>query len=164
MPGLLRVLTLLSLVVVLLVGVLWLTPSPLLAGLGLDWRDLPEVQRRRLAEAQRAEDLKRGDDIVLKRTQERKEVIRQVLAGQLTLLQAALCFRRLNRTPADLAVDVRRNFPAASEGESLCLQVIQWTETELTDRGETDLGPVRRLRTELAEMLRRNGTINLPQE
>jgi hypothetical protein len=164
MPLSLRLTGLSSLVVGLFAGALWLAPARLLADLGLDWRVLSEAQRRQVAESERAETLRRGDALVLKRMQDRKEVIRRLLAGQLTLRQAAVRFRHLNNTPAELAIDVRRSYPAPSEGESLCRQVISCAEAELSAQGATDFGPVQRLRTELDDMLRLSGTVEFPQE
>jgi len=137
-------------------------PGPrLLADLGLDWRELAQLHRRHEREQARTAALKRTSDAMARRLAGKTAVVDRLIKGELSLLQAAVVFKRLRDDNAGVDDDLRTAFPAASEGESLCLQVIGWVDAELRYRGG-DLGLVTRLRAELNDILRRDGTVTLP--
>jgi len=164
MAACLRVLAGVALSAALLAGGAPLLPPRLLADLGLDWGDLSDLPRRHAEQRARADDLRRRDGAALERGRARREVAHRLLAGELTLFEAAARFKRLNDTPDGPAVDYRRNFPAPSDGESLCRWVLHYAETELLDAGVTDPGPLESLRGQLEERLVRDGTVELPQD
>src|SRR5262245_50397441 len=102
---------------------------------------------------------------VERRIRAKEAVVEGVLEGELSLVQAAARFRRLNEHPPACRVDPRR-WPGKSEGERLCRQVLDWVECVLQTRGltpsevETALCP---LQCELQTLLDQNDEIELPQ-
>jgi hypothetical protein len=91
-------------------------------------------------------------------------VVERLLEGELSLVQAAAMFRRLNEHPPACRVDPR-HCPGKSEGERLCRQVLGWVEAVLRTRGltpseiESALCP---LQCELQTLLDQNDEIELP--
>jgi hypothetical protein len=59
------------------------------------------------------------------------EVIAKVTAGRLTLREAACRFRELHAQQDDGTRHILRIYPAASEEESLCRNVLAWVEEEV---------------------------------
>src|SRR4051812_16100319 len=71
--------------------------------------------------------------------QARQRIPRGVLDGRLSPLDAAAAFRDLNRRTPALAEPLARDYPADTEGESVCLQVLAWARVELEcRRGDSD--------------------------
>lgn len=62
--------------------------------------------------------------IMATRALARREVIRRLQEGELSLVQAAAMFRDINNSPAWHPCDIRRIFPGNSGEEKLCRQVI----------------------------------------
>ncbi len=90
------------------------------------------------------------------------EVVRRLLVGRLTLLEAAAQFRDLNAEPADCPCQDGHVWPNASLEERLCRQVIAWAQREARD-GATGAGAaVTRLEAELAALLARGEPLRLP--
>jgi hypothetical protein len=80
-------------------------------------------------EAEREARLERQLQAVRKRTEAKWQVVRQLLAGRLTLREAAARFGALNDEPADCPCR-DDHFPGATRGERLCRQVIAWVREE----------------------------------
>jgi hypothetical protein len=92
----------------------------------------------------------------------RAEVLDAVIAGRCPLPEAAAAFWGLNRSMSHFNwANFRRAFPAATEGERCCRQVIGHVAGLLEDRPDRGAAVVRRLEAELQECLRR-GPILLP--
>jgi hypothetical protein len=94
----------------------------------------------------------------------RKEVIRCLAAGDLTLFEAAARFRLLNNIPAELADRGWHLFEGRCEGEKVCRQVLLWAEAELKSvEARSRAGALlRNLEAELAAHIARNGRVVLP--
>jgi hypothetical protein len=94
----------------------------------------------------------------------RKEVAEAVIAGRLDLVEAASRFRELNRrVPVLIGDGIRLFYPAATEEESLCLQVIDRVHHEL---GEDDPCLAAAVASELQSQLERHlrgGPLRLPE-
>src|SRR5436190_6857272 len=101
--------------------------------LGLDfWNapalkdDLDQQQRLRLA-------LDLRDVVVLNRIAVKQEIVQAVVAGRLSLLEAAARFHKLNTGEAKLMTDLRREYPSASDDECMCHNVIAYVKHHLGD-------------------------------
>jgi hypothetical protein len=131
----------------------------------LSWARGPQHQAVSLeAERQREAKLERQSKVTLGRISAKRSVTQQLLAGELTLLEAADCFRALNEVPSDCPGTAYLTLhPGNSEGERLCRQVISWVAGELleTDREEAR-ATVERLEAELEAILATSGTVHLP--
>jgi hypothetical protein len=93
------------------------------------------------------------------KTAARVRVAHQLIAGRLSLLQAAAAFRDLDERWPRTIIPVFDYPNAASEDEIHCLRVIHYVVTEAPpDRAAELTG---RLQAELDAMLR-NGTLHLP--
>jgi hypothetical protein len=63
-------------------------------------------------------------------------VIRQLLAGEMSLAGAAAWFGYLNDNPPDCRNDFRAHWEGSSDGEKLCRQVLRWAAAELNQTEE----------------------------
>jgi hypothetical protein len=115
-------------------------------------------------EAARWDDLVRGEKDLRRRIAGKKELLTQLLAGNITLPQAAAGFRRLERATGLTELFVR-GYQGQSEGERRCRQVIGWTRAhpDGRPRAERDRA-IRRLEEELDNLLYCHGTVELPAD
>ena len=90
-------------------------------------------------------------------------VVAEVIAGRLTLVQAAALF---SAAEADLPADALRvrleTIPGATDPERHCRKVICHVEYALADEPSERQSLVNRLTAELENELQRNGTVSLP--
>jgi hypothetical protein len=93
----------------------------------------------------------------------RQRVARQVLAGKLSLLQAASRYQDLNESHDDFAWDqFRVDFAGSNDDERACRQVIQFAKIELEHDPRAVNLSVTKLERELKDLLR-GGKIHLPR-
>jgi hypothetical protein len=132
---------------------------------GLDVWNLPELQRRKAAADQRSAELARKDALVVERVLAKDQVVREVLADRMTLLQAAAWFRRLNTATPEIPGPDPRNYPGRTEGERYCRQVLLWARMETEELTPSHAEEIRcRLEAELAAHLAsHNGEVVLPE-
>jgi hypothetical protein len=142
------------------------------SGAALFWSErdaTPEGEERRLpapAEqatraGQEAEQLERRQQALLRLVAARRQVAADVIAGRLTLLEAAARFRDLNaETPA--FEDCNRIYPGNSPEERFCRLVIDQVESEMEEEPEQAAELRRRLEAELRQHLGSGGAIRLP--
>ncbi len=125
------------------------------------WRGrapLPEAPGEEAREA----DLARRLRVARQRIDAKLAVVRRLLAGELTLLEAATRFRDINGEPADCPVPDNHLWPSASPEEMLCRQVIVWAQAHARDDSSGAAGAVvDRLEAELEALLAR-GAVRLP--
>jgi hypothetical protein len=108
-------------------------------------------------EAQRTRELEQLREVLVRRTYRRHRVASSLLAGRLSLLEAAGYFRALAQGPPAFDWErFRERWPSASDAERHCHEVIGYVCSE------EDVETRARLRAELAEHLRR-GPLRLPQ-
>jgi hypothetical protein len=91
-------------------------------------------------------------------------IIRELLAGDITLLEAAAGFRFVNDHPPECPCLFRTMVSGDSDGEKACRHVILWVRSHLlaagaTTRAEAVLG---RLEAELRTLLASGDGIELP--
>jgi hypothetical protein len=131
---------------------------------GIDWWNVPEMQRINDAETERADRLDRQAVFVLHRTTAKSELVRAVIDGKMSLLEAAGWFRELNKGNASCPA-TRYASPEGSEAERLCLQVLSWVRGELADRPSSESEPLyRRLQAEFEDLRKGEGGLHLPGE
>jgi hypothetical protein len=93
----------------------------------------------------------------------RKRIARRVVAGKLSLLQGAARFQDLNETCDDFSwEDFRTRFPAATDDERACRQVIQFAKLELDQDSLAGALPIAKVERELEDLLRQ-GRVHLPR-
>jgi hypothetical protein len=124
--------------------------------LGLDW--LAGDQ----ANAQATTLMDYRTEVARRRIEEKHAVIGRLVAGQLSLVQAAALFRQLDATPEDCPGPDRSAWSGRSEEEKLCRQVIHWARNEARHTSAEPDALVARLGAELAEALARDGSVHLP--
>jgi len=153
----------LFLVLAALLGAAWLQLD-LLALCGVDVAEFCTSQEKAFRARQRQEWLRRRVEAIVQRNESREAVMRELLAGRLTLLQAARRFKDLNETPITCQDDYRSTYPGRSDGEKVCRQVLAWLERDLPDLSPSQAALLRStLEEELAENLRQNdGVVVLP--
>jgi hypothetical protein len=117
-----------------------------------------------LAEAERGSRLDDLSGAYARRIFAKHRLVADVIAGRLSLLEAAACFRDLNEQPP--AYDRERFlvlYPGADDDERHCREVLAWVIDQSRgslDAGGTDL-LVARLEAELQAVIDRAGTAPL---
>jgi hypothetical protein len=89
----------------------------------------------------------------------KQQIINELIAGRLELLEAAARFQAAHRTTAACLVVVAA---APGDGESLCRTVIGWVHLALSGRPEEAERVSERLERELQGHLERQGQLSLP--
>jgi hypothetical protein len=112
-------------------------------------------------EGQREARLERQLRVARRRSDAKDRVVRRLLAGWLTLPQAAALFGRLNERPEDCPGQDGYLWPGASQEEKLCRQVIAWAR-EVGRAEAVSAKAVARLERELEALLGRPGGVRLP--
>jgi hypothetical protein len=112
--------------------------------------DLTQIQSQIEEERQRREQLRERSANLCERIFRKEQVIVELRAGRLTLLEAAAIFGELNAREPGCMEQVREVFGGQNDAETLCRQVIQWSH---------ELGPCSA--EELEEILPRDGGVQL---
>jgi hypothetical protein len=114
-----------------------------------------------LEETRRAERLEVYKQVVFWTTGKRSAIASDLIAGRLTLFEAAAGFRAVRQVREKYVQPASVSFPGQTEDEQLCRQVLVSVEARL--RGDpARAAVVARLRKELQEHLERYGTVHLP--
>jgi hypothetical protein len=144
-------------------GGLWLFRPAWLHSAGLDFWNLADAERAVADAEQFGEEIEAVDHIVQERSATREIIIRDLLAEQLTLLEAAAQFRGLEVASPASARSLQR-IPARSEGERYCRQVLLWVRSTTQDWPRSHAEPIlSRLEAELqAHMAEHDGDVILP--
>jgi hypothetical protein len=106
----------------------------------------------------------RPRNIITARIYAKAQIAEEVVAGRVTLLQAAACFRVLDQLPpACPELFCRFTYPGASEEEHCCRAVILWAQGAAEVR-DPYLGAIvgAELEAELTELLH-SGPLDLPE-
>jgi len=134
-----------------------------LADLGLDFWNLPALERALAHEHQRQEKLKQESEQLQEKAQRRSEVIQELVAERISLAEAAARIRDLCEPfyleQALSALEI----PGRTENERLCRLAIYWAGAILRDSPAQAARVQARLEGQLGEELRtNNGQIVLP--
>ena len=116
------------------------------------------------AEHERTAALDRQMKGIAERTGCKEQVMARLVAGELTLFEAAAWFARLAETYPESG-DFHRLHPGSSDGEKWCREVISWAHTKVSwehSAAEADR-LCERLEAELQERLDGYGTVELPE-
>jgi hypothetical protein len=128
-------------------------------GLGPGGSDPAEVFRRVVYELRRGEHLEAQAAVAIRCEEGKREVVRRILAGRLTLVEAVEEFRALGRMNEDGLKELLAAFPGSSEDEALCRSVIFWVAHAAADDPARRADLVARLK---AEMRRHFGGAGAP--
>jgi len=130
---------------------------------GLDLWQLPSLQAGVEAEVRRSDELDAQLTEAQHRVGAKQQVVSDLIAGRLSLLEAAARFRDLTPPSSDAARYLRSVYAGASDDERFCRAVIQWVRgtRRSGSRAEADRVAAR-LEAEFQEYLRRDGRIALP--
>ena len=147
----------------LLLAVLAGARSQYFDSLAAAWAALSDARQVSEQERQRNERLKEQAPAVGQRMTIKSRVVGQLIAGELTLREAAAWFKYVNERPAGCEANYRELFPGASAEESACRQVIAWVRAELNGAAPSRAeATVRRLEAELQGQLECEGKVELP--
>jgi hypothetical protein len=134
--------------------------------MSLDWWSLPELCEQVHNGKEKGVELDRTGEGSLARLAAKEEVTQDLLAGRLTLPQAAGRFRALDASSSAPLPPVSDHFAGMKEEERLCRQVIGWAESAAMTNGSPDVGRTtrQRLESELNVLKEKNhGVITLPE-
>jgi hypothetical protein len=131
----------------------------------LDWWSLPELQENVRQGQQTRAAMEPRCDAAAARLAAKEQTTQELLAGRLTLVQAAARFRVLNASATGEARDLTLYLDGATDEERLCRQVIGWAKGARAIRSpEAGEQTCQRLEEELAGLLASNhGMIRLPE-
>jgi len=93
---------------------------------GLDFWNLPRVNRQLELQARRTEDLDARLENTFSRIEIRQRVVDQILAGQMSLREAAAKFRELTQAVPKHVELVKLHYPDMSEDEMYCRYVLDY--------------------------------------
>lgn len=100
--------------------------------------------------------------LVMEGLQTKQQIINELIAGRMELLQATARFQTVHRTTA-VSIESATGIPAGvSNGENLCRTVIGWVCLSLSGRPEEAERVSARLERDLQGHLDRFGEVNLP--
>jgi hypothetical protein len=99
---------------------------------------------------------------VLERMKAKDAIAEDLIAGKLTLVEAAARVRDLPDGMPGWMNLLPPEELGANDDETLCRHVIGWAQTVLADRPEKAAAVGRRLDAELREHVKRHGTVTLP--
>jgi hypothetical protein len=109
-----------------------------------------ELPRAFQDEGRRAADLRAVQEALSFRHEARREILEDVVAGRMTLLQAADQFKGLNERHPESMTAVRFTYDGGTDEERLCRQVIAGVQGLLDDRPPSEAAPIiARLEAEL---------------
>jgi hypothetical protein len=148
----------------LLLAVLAGARSQGLESLSASWAALSEARRALEREQSRQQKLDAQDGIPAQRLAIKTAATHQLIAGELTLPEAAAWFRYANEQVGAGRDYFREYHPSFSAEEAACRQVIEWVRAELnhTAPGQAAV-VVRRLEAELRGRLECEGKVVLPE-
>jgi len=130
-----------------------------------DSLSLREVLRLLVSEEQRRGALEEEGTAVLLRIQDRQDIANRVIARQMSLQEAAVCFRSLNTEQSKLREEMLlAAFPGNSEEERLCRQVIVWVANALLDDPDRQAVEVARLEAEMKQRFPHEGRTSFSPE
>jgi hypothetical protein len=129
---------------------------------GRSFRQLAEIGAEQERERAREQELLRRGQALRRRIAAKQDLLSRLLAGQLTLPQAAAAFRSLE-DPSQSRVTIPPEWRGLAEGEWRCRAVIAWARERLAalPRAERDRA-IRRMEEELDGLLYCHGSIALP--
>jgi hypothetical protein len=135
------------------------------ANVSLDWWTLPELGEQIRRGHEMDAEMDRAAAGSSKRATAKEWATQGLLAGRLNLTEAAARFRALNATAAAVP-PIPEAYPAATEEERACRQVIAWAECASEQAGPPGAG--RRTRERLVAELnalkeKNHGVIPLPE-
>lgn len=147
----------------LLIGSATVAPDYFTAA-GLDFWSLPELHEQLARGQVRQAEMSLLNASVTERIAQKERLAYELIAGRVTLFQAAARFRAVNQQHPETMQDMRKAFPGGSDEEKLCRQVIAWAQVLLThstppSQREARIG---QLEAELEEQLTRTGKVTLP--
>src|SRR5262245_24742475 len=99
---------------------------------------------------------------VLENLQRKKQIISELIAGRLELIEAAARFQPIHRASADCLADVTGIATKLADNECLCRTMIGWVHLALNQRPEQAERVSEQLERELQHHLDRCGHVHLP--
>jgi hypothetical protein len=130
---------------------------------GLDLWNLPSTTAAIEAETARSDDLDAQQAEVLERLAVKHEIAEQLLAGRLSLSEAAARFRDLTPRGSLGERILRAAYPGAGDDECFCRAVINWVGSREASPSTAHEARVRQLEAELEGRLGRGGKVMLQQ-
>jgi hypothetical protein len=98
----------------------------------------------------------------LHRLQIKQDIVAQLVAGRVSLLEAAARFRAASQPFSDGASLGSAIRPVQESAEHICRTLIGWAYLALSEYPERAEAVTNRLETDLQEVLDRQGSISLP--
>jgi hypothetical protein len=128
---------------------------------GFDFWNLPQINRQLEEQARRSEDLDARLESSLNRIELRQRIIGELLAGQITLSQAAAQFRDLTWAVPKYVALIQMQYPNMNEAEKYCRYVLDYARRYSGHHKEPGQ-IISRLEREFNQSCRQSGSVHLP--
>jgi hypothetical protein len=120
----------------------WVARPAVLRNLGFAVWELPDWQHRLDDQSERDRELDRRWQVSAWRERRKTEICRELIAGRLTLREAATLFLEIPNPPEHLWEDLRFNYKQGTDDERMCRHVIEWA-CDLMSAEETGVAEMR---------------------
>jgi hypothetical protein len=120
----------------------WIARPVALRNLGLAVWELPDWQHRLDDQNERDRELDRRWQVANGRERRKNEICQELIAGRLSLREAATLFLGIPDPPEHLWEDLRFNYKQGTDDERLCRHVIEWA-CDLMSAEETGTAELR---------------------
>jgi hypothetical protein len=127
---------------------------------GVDFWNVPPLQGTEARNRDLRAELEAKDQATLHRIAVKEQLIQEVIAGRVSLMEAAAQFRALNATQPRFMEIIRDFYAGATDEECLCKNVLGYVATYLGE-GAKNHEVYRRLNADLAQRLAQ-GQLALP--
>jgi hypothetical protein len=132
---------------------------------GLTWNDLREYQEALERGRWLDEEVQVRVEVCMWRIQHKYQIAREVLAGRVSLVEAAVQFRALNeQAPTIEWESYRSSHPGRNDAERHCHEVFRFAQQIVADEQTPSDSVLDRLRDELSTLLERPAPLRLPAQ
>ena len=146
-----------------LIGVVHVQPG-WAASLSMDWWSLCDLEQTMERQLRQTIELDEQREQAASRASARQSIVEEVAADRMTLIQAAVEFRRLNQTLPAGSWSYNHAYSGESEGERLCRYVIRLVQINLSERTpQLVAAKTEQLNGELRVLLQQDGIVHLPE-
>jgi hypothetical protein len=146
-----------------LIGIVHVQPG-WAASLSMDWWSLSDLEQTMERQLRQTIELDEQREQAASRASARQSIVEEVAADRMTLIQAAVEFRRLNQTLPPGPWSYNHAYSGESEGERLCRYVIRLVQINLSERTpQLVAAKTEQLNGELRVLLQQDGIVHLPE-
>ena len=124
--------------------------------LGVDFWDVPTLNRQIEQDRRQAEEFDANSMATVQRLREKTAIAADLVAGNVTLCEAAVRYRDLNAAAPHVLATLRERYPDCSDDERHCRNLLDFVGAEWPRSPETE-ACLKRCNAELDQLRRQHG-------